>query len=85
MVAVRIIRIIRRNSWVLRFMGKTSRSGLEKEINFGYRKTWLKNARSLYSGDLAMDIGQWVEIFANLELGWRRERRLKGGLFRMED
>jgi hypothetical protein len=39
-------------------MGKTSRSGLEKEINFGYKKTWLKNARSLYSGDLAMDIGQ---------------------------
>jgi hypothetical protein len=86
MVAVRIIRIIRRNSWVLRFMGKTSRSGLEKEINFGYKKTWLKNARPLYCEDVTMDIVQWVEIFLDPEaFGAREKRRLETDAFLMED
>ncbi|HEX3373363.1 MAG TPA: hypothetical protein VHS13_04090, partial [Edaphobacter sp.] len=63
-------------------------TGLEKEINFGYRKKWLKIARSLYCEDLTMDIGQRVEIFPNTEalargegVGWRAkycERRIDG-------
>jgi hypothetical protein len=86
MVAARIIRIIRRKGWVLRFTGQPRGTGLKKEINFGYRKTGLRIARSLYSGDPVMNIGQKVEIFPNLEtlaggesVGWRPK------VLRMED